>query len=415
MSLTSDLGGFRLFALGALLAGTMTASNLMQFALGALAPVFASELSLSRSLLGALITAYYVAAAVFSLLAAGVADRVGGRRAVVGLLLLAAVGFVAVAAAPTYGWLVAGVGLAGAATAMSNPTTNAALSRGDYGEWHGTLVGVKQAGVQIAAFIAGAALPPLALAVGWRSALLGCAAIGLALLPLVTMVPADAGAGARADAEGGEDPSPHRFPSVVRYLASYAFLMGAGMATVTTYLVLYAHERAGLGQGTAGMLLAVVGISAVVARIAWATVAGRLRGGWRTGLVGMAAAAVAGIALFVAGAAATWSLWAGAIVIGFSGSSWTAVAMLAVIDVVPASRVARASGHVLAGFYTGLCITPPAFGAIVDVTGAYWPAWGLTAAAFVAATALSWTSLHRFGSRNRARDLGSSGRRHPQT
>lgn len=398
MSLRSPPSGTRLFGLGALLAGAMAASNLMQFALGALAPVLAADLDLSRSLLGALITTYYAVAAGLSLLVGRWIGRVGGRRAVAGLLLVAASAYVATAAAPTYGFLLAGVGLAGLATAMSNPITNAVLAGREHGDSHGVLVGVKQAGVQIGAFVAGVALPPLALAAGWRAAMLGCAAVGLALLPLAAAVPADTHAGERGTAaghrdgdRGGDSPA-----SPVRYLVGYAFLMGAGMATVTAYLALYAHEAMGLGQQTAGLLLAVIGAGGVVARIAWAGLAGRLRGGWRAGLLAMAVAAMAGTALFVAaGSAGAWALWVGAVVLGCSGAAWTAVAMLAVIRTVPAQRVARDSGRVLAGFYVGLCLTPPAFGVIVDVTGDYRPAWMLTAIAFAGATGLSSLATRR--------------------
>ena len=404
----------------------MTATNLMQFALGALAPELAADLHLTRSLLGAIMTTYYVVAAVVSLLAGRWIGHVGGRRAVAGLLVVAAAGFAATAAAPTYGWLLAGVGIAGMATAMSNPVTNAVLAGGDYGGRRGTLVGVKQAGVQIGAFVAGAALPPLAFAADWRVALLCCTAVAIVLLPLIAAVPADTRArthvsgstvpaGGRGTVRGDpgdpgdeerardddgrapRDPRDTRDPrSPVPYLVGYASLMGAGMSTVTAYLALYAHEEIGLGQRAAGLLLAVIGIGAVVARVAWPALAGRLRGGWRSGLLAMAGAAIAGIVLFlVADAVGAWALWAGAVVLGCSGSAWTALAMLAVIRTVPAHRVAGDSGRVLAGFYVGLCLTPPAFGAIVDAAGDYRLAWGLTAVAFVAATGLSLRSRSR--------------------
>ncbi|MGH3342323.1 MAG: hypothetical protein ACRDPK_05440, partial [Carbonactinosporaceae bacterium] len=59
------------------------------------------------------------------------------------------------------------------------------------------------------------------------------------------------------------------------------------------------------------------------------------------------------------------------------------------IHVAPPLDTARASGRVLAGFFTGLCGTPLVFGALVDATGAYLSGWALTALMFAAALAIS--------------------------
>ncbi|MGH3327146.1 MAG: MFS transporter [Streptomycetales bacterium] len=379
---------------GVLVTTVMTVTTLMQFALGALGPTLLTELDLSRFGLGALSGVYYLVAAVCSPLLGRLIDRVPARVSITVLLVSAGVAYLLTALAPAYAWLFPGLVLAGAAAAAGNPATNLVLA--DIPPPRGAIVGIKQSGVQVGALIAGAALPPLAVGAGWRAAFLACAVVAALALPMTAWLPRHPRLRDPVPDEGRE-----ALPHAVQRLTAYAFCMGAGMATVTTYLALYGHERAGLAPGPAGLLLAVIGASAVGARIGWSVLAERRRT-THEGIPGALAvmallATTATVLVALAAAAGVWALWLAALVFGFSGAAWNGVAMLTVIHIAPPLDTARASGRVLAGFFTGLCGTPLVFGALVDATGTYLSGWTLTALMFAAAMAVAAGRPRRWG------------------
>lgn len=383
-------------------AGTLTlamgTSSFMAFALGALASLITVDLGLSRSSFGALITAIFVVGSVGSLMAGRLVDVLGGRRVLDGLFTFAAMSFVAAAAAPTYGLLLAATALAGFAAAASNPATNKLVAAHIRPGWQGPIMGVKQSGVQVGAFLAGTLLPPGALVFGWRGMVLASAvlpAIGLTMTRL--FVPPDPPMRSE-DRPGGWVGMWSR----VGWLVSYGFCMGIGVAVLAAYLPLYAYESVGLSVSEAGMVIATVGLVAIVARIAWGYAADSL-----THVSGVLAILGAGsvisqLMVWAASPSLGVLLWVGAVGIGTTASAWNAVGMLAIVKELGVREAGRASGLVQLAFFGGFVVAPIAFGYSVDVTGTYDLGWAAITLSYVAATAVA--VLH--GKRPRATATG---------
>lgn len=361
----------------------MAIATFPQFALGALGPVLVDDLGLSRAGLGSLSTAFFIVATPASSFIGHLGERLGGRRLMGLLFAVATASLVAMAAAPSYPWLLVAVGLGGLAIAASNPSTNALIAGHLPSGRRGAVVGLKQSGVQVGSFIAGAALPGLALAIGWRNTLLLVALLSAAgLAATFAIVPHDAAAASRASAGDGRS-------TVVRWLVPYAFFMGAGVSATTAYLALYANETLGMSEATAGALLAVVGAVGVVARILWGRAAER-RPTVAGPLAALTIAALAAVALvWAATYAGAWLVWPAAVGVGATAAAWNSVGMLAIVRETGGRGTSTASGHVLTAFYAGLLVMPIAFGALVDATGTYSPAWGLTLATLTAALVLT--------------------------
>ena len=368
--------------LGVLLTVAMVVATTGQFGLGALGPFIRADLGLSRAELGLLSFAYYVVVAALSLAAGRLLARSDDRSGLAAIFLLSAAGSTWLAVVPGYWPLFGGLAVAAAAAAISNPVTNRAIV--PYPHAGAALVSVKQSGVPICTALAGSVLPAAAHAYGWRAAFLCCTAVALAGLPLIRMAPPAPPAPPRG-ARGAAARSPAH--TTAGRLTAYAFFMGAGGATVTAYLALWGHERLGLGEATAGLLLSVVGAGGIVGRLLWATLTERAGAAGLTpstvlALLGaVAAAAVLGLlAADGRGTAGVVLAWCCAVLLGLSSLSWNALAMLLVISTTAAETV-RTSGRVLSGFYIGLAITPPLYGMVVDRFG-YGPGWVLTATAF---------------------------------
>jgi predicted MFS family arabinose efflux permease len=384
-------------AFGAIITSAMAIGTVGPFVLSALAPFIIPELGLSRTQFGTFVTFYFLVGAVASPWLGSLVDRVGGWRMVVTLFAVSALSLAMMAAAPGYAVMVVAMAVGGIANGLTNPATNQVINRNVPPGRRGALVGVKQSGVQIGAAVSGFSLPAAALAFGWRPTTLGCAVLALAGVAACWL----ARPGGRAAPPATTDRVPGAAPRAVRWLTAYAVFMGAGIAAVTMYIVLYAHERLGFSETHAGWALAVLGAVAVVARIVWARrVEGRAT---VTGVLTLlAVTSVAGcLLLAVAPATHPVALWVAVVALGASAGAWNSVGMLAIIDGIDGAFTGRASGHVLAGFFAGYLVSPALFGALVDVTGSYELGWVLTAAVFAVALGPSvWR--HRRGSARRA-------------
>ncbi|OJF09751.1 hypothetical protein BG844_35860 [Couchioplanes caeruleus subsp. caeruleus] len=360
----------------------MAASMLVLYATSALAPLFADDLRLDRAAVGLLITTTFAVAAAVSLVAGRVVDLAGPRRSLLVLAAAVAVALVAASFAPGYAWLLAALAVAGMAQALANPATNVLVAAVVPGPHRGTAIGIKQSGVQLAAFAAGVVLPVLGAAVGWQAALRWSAVVPLGLLITVMwLVPRD-----KRPAGGGSwwrwsRPSPW-----LARLMGYSLLLGTGLAAVNTYLPLYAAQGLSLGAGAAGAVLAVFGVSGLVARIGWARVADGMAD--VTAALRWLSLAAAGFAVLVCLAAPVWTplIWLGTVGVGGSATAANAVSMLAVVR--RGGATGHASGLVSLGFFTGFVLGPTLFGLLADA-GGYGPAWLAVAAVFLASAGVA--------------------------
>jgi predicted MFS family arabinose efflux permease len=372
--------------LGLALTVAMCFGNVIQFALGTLGPLLTESLQISHAQLGLLTSTYFVVGMLLSPSMGRAVDRVGGRPMLIGMFVASGLALMAMARAPTYAWVAVAVGGAGIGLAMSNPVTNQLVAvnvpRGE----QGLLMGVKQSGVQIGAFIAGFVLPAGAVYIGWRGVVLATGVVTL-LAPVIVMraVP---GSG-HPISGAAHDSGPARVPPLVWWITGYAVLMGAGLAALITYLPLYAHEVLGLSVPAAGATAGMMGTVGIGARILWARWAERHRS-IPLALVAIAVGSLGSLALLIGAEMGTPALvWLAAVGFGGTTGAWNAVGMLAVVREVDTRVSGRASGRVLSGFYVGLVVSPALFGRSVDLLGAYRPGWIVMGFVFLAAVAVS--------------------------
>ncbi|HEX5579865.1 MAG TPA: MFS transporter, partial [Candidatus Limnocylindria bacterium] len=300
-------------AFGVVLALAMGCGTFAGYAFGVLGPNLIAEFDISRFQLGLLTTAFFLVGGPLSLVAGPATDRFGPRRVMLLAFAVAAAALIGMALAPAYPALLLAAGFAGLALATGNPVTNKLVAVHLPPGTRGLVMGGKQAGVQVGAFLAGAVLAPLAVLVGWRAALGGAAAVPIvALLAALLIVPRDA---APAAGSGAGD-APRALPGGVRWLAVYAFLMGSGVAAVNAYLPLYLVERAGASPELAGAVVATIGLVGIFSRLAWGWGSERMPT-FSLPLLLLGAGAVVAIGLVLAiERVGLWVAWPAAIVFG---------------------------------------------------------------------------------------------------
>ncbi len=370
-----------------LLALAMGAASVAAFIIGTLAPFLIQDLGMSRASLGLLAAGTIAVAAVLSPLAGYLVDRLGGRPMLVLIFAVTTAGLTGMALAGTFGWLLGAAALAGVATALGNPATNQLISEHIPRGVQGTVLGIKQSGVQAAAFFTGLLLPALATALGWRRALVVSALPSvLGLVATFLIIPGTGRAAAPPPAPvpagtGGGAPG-------VAGLTLYGALMGFGVSSVGAYTVLYGVEELGMSAAEGGLALALLGLAGIVSRIAWARRIERGTSAWAA-LVAMALGGSASVALiWVARQVGPWLLLTGALAFGATATAWNAVGNLILIRELPASVAGRMAGVLQGGFYAGFATGPACFGVLVDLTRTYAAGWSMVMAALALAAGL---------------------------
>ncbi|MFJ3633376.1 MFS transporter [Streptomyces sp. NPDC090112] len=358
-------------------------SMLQLFLLGALGPRLVEELGVSATVLGLTTTMGFGVAALLSPAGGRIVDRVGPRRSLVMLLSVSAVALALVGSAPGTGLLLGAVALGGIPQALANPATNKAVLAAVPPERRGAVTGMKQSGVQLGAFAAGLPLAALAGGFGWRAAV--WTAAGAALLAAVwaaRALPADP-APAAAAARASLVPR-----GMVAWLAVFSLFLGAGIASVNTYVALYGTQRLEMGPTAAAGLVAVLGLAGIGGRVGWsrAAVPGRAERlpAW------LAFGALGAAALLGAAASAPVLVWAGVLAIGVFAVSGNAVSMVLVVQRAAPGRAGQDSALVAAGFFAGFAVGPSLFAPFAQ-TGRYGVGWTLVAVEFALAGAVAWT------------------------
>jgi len=370
----------RRWAFTALLFSTMGVGTFIAASLGIIAVVFIADLGISRAQLGFVFAINTVGAAVLSPVVGRITDKIGGRAALIVVALAAAGSFLILGVAGSLIVLAIGSAVGAVAQAGANPATNKLIAEDLPAGAQGITIGIKQSGVQAFIFAGGLIVPSMALAWGRVSAYV--------MLAVVSVIVAITGAWFLPkqtkdhEARIGSSPS-ESLPAAIWWITAYGFLLGfSGSATVM--FALFTTESLGKSIVVGGAVAAVVGLTAMPARILWARHAER-RHAFRSSLLIISLLAVlASFALLGAGAGYWWLIWVGAVLTGIGPSSWNSVGMLGLIIFAGPRAAGHASGVILFGFLIGLGIGPPLFGWMVDVSGSYTGVWMSSLAAAIA-------------------------------
>lgn len=370
----------------------MGTSTFLGYAFGVLGPDLISEFSLTRSQLGLATTVSFVIGGFGSIWAGRFVDQIGVRKITILVMAIVAVSLFLISITTNYLVILALSAFAGITLAFGNPITNKVIAHEIPTRVRGAITGVKQSGVQLGASAAGFILAPLVVAFGWRAGLAFTVLIPiLALSFTLRFVP-------NRPVESNQKLQKNKLPRPVYLIAIYGFFNGAAISCLTAYLPLYFVESLNFSLSQAGVLFGTFGIVALLARVFWGWVAGRVDIG-RELLIAMAVIATLGILLISYGSGfSAWVIWIATLLLGITAMSWNSVGMLMVINGVAKNDTGRATGVVLFGFYVGIASSPVLFGFLVDVYKSYEIAWGFVAALFVIST---FSILKKFEINNR--------------
>lgn len=347
------------------------------FLVGGLAVQIADELEFSPAGLGIAVSVYFGVSALASVPAGRLVTRYGPAPTARAGIALAAASLLAVAAlARSFTGLVVILAAGAAANALGQLASNVALAEHVPPGRQGFSFGIKQSAIPVSTLLSGAAVPAVALTLGWRWAFVVAAGLALTALPLVP--PDGRGRQRRARRRDGERAT----ASLV--VVGVAATLAAGAANALgTFLVDSAVAR-GLAPGLAGLTLTLGGVVCMAGRVVGGWLADRRAGGHVGVLAMLLVVGAAGLALLALPSAA--ALVAG-VLLGFGlGWAWPGLLNYAVVQLNPLAP-ATATSITQTGVYAGGCVGPLVFGPVAAHAG-YPEAWLTAAAAMLAAAAL---------------------------
>src|SRR5262245_57698505 len=361
-----------------------------------LSPFLLDALHLSRAQAGLLLPAVYLGGVLMSLPAGWLTDRLGVRtalgagQALIGVLVLIA------ALASELVVLLACLVIAGFGFSVLNPSTGKAVVESFPPRRRGLAMGIKQTGLTLGGLAGALALPPVALAAGWRAALATGGVLALASAAVTLMLyrsPA-----APTDAATATWPRLSelrvflRRPGVIVVFVS-GLALSVAQSSVLAHLALYARETFALSPVAAGQMLALAQAGGTVSRLAWGAISDRFFGGRRrpgvvlNALVGSSAYALLALGdrVPIAGLAPL------AIIAGVGAFGWVGLYFALVAEIGGARYAGLLTGVAVAFAWSGVLVGPPIFGLLVDRTGSYaWPWLGLASIGIAVAAMLPW-------------------------
>jgi MFS family permease len=344
-----------------------------------LAPEIAREFAMETRWIGVFVGIVY-AGAMFSSLASGsFIERHGSIRVSQVCVVFCAIGACVCALAPVDApaLLALAAVVLGAGYGPITPASSQLLQRTASPSRMALTFSIKQTGVPAGAALAGALLPALSIAIGWRTAFAAAGAFGIAIIaasqPIRARLDMDTLAPRAFSLAGIFAPlALLRQSRPLLELALLSLVYSATQVCLVSFLVVHLTESLHWTLVSAGFALTAATVGGVAGRIGWGFVADRwLRPRSALSAIGLLAGAC-GVGMTLAtpqwpapaiiGLAALF----GATAIGWNGVQLAEVARLAPPGT--AGKVTGASGFVT---FAGVVIGPPSFALLASLTGSY--------------------------------------------
>lgn len=368
--------------------------SLSILAVAPLSPFLLDALALSRVEVGLFLPAAYLGGVLMSLPAGWLTERRGVRASLVAAqVVTGAMVLVAALWADLAAILICLV-IAGFGFAVLNPATGKAIVDWFPSRERGQAMGIKQAGLTLGGVASAAVLPPLAVALGWRSAF--AMAGGAALVSALLLATLYRDPPVRAVAPAAP---PNRFADVGPFLrrpgVMVVFLCGLALSLVQSgvlaYLVLSMRDTFGLAVIDAARLLALAHLGGAAGRLGWGVISDRLfEGRRRPGLTINALIAVGALGTLALGPALPAALLPPvAVIAGVAAFGWVGLYFALVAEIGGARAAGLLTGVAVIFAWGGVLVGPPLFGLVLQATDSYRVAWlALAVAALAVAIAL---------------------------
>ena len=373
-------------------------TSLAATATSVLAPEIGRDLGLAPKLVGVFVGMLYAGAMTASLASGGFVERYGAIRVSQVSVVLCTAGLALMVAYATHPTvllpvLVLAPFVIGLGYGPITPASSQILARTAPPARMALTFSIKQTGVPIGAALAGALLPALAVSLGWRTAFVAVAVIGIAIAVVAQLARRSLDAhrvpGRALSIAGVLAPLQQvlRTPAL-RELVTSSFVYAALQVCLMSFLVIYMTESLGYSLVAAGFALTAANLGGIAGRILWGAIADLyVAPRALLGLLGVVSGLCAWIAVLFSAAWPPAALVAVCVIFGMTAIGWNGVQLSEVARAAPAGEAGSVTGG--AGFVTfgGVLVGPPTFALVSAMTGGYRCAFALFGALALASGA----------------------------
>lgn len=287
---------------------------LVFFAVATLGSALPEQLNPTPARLGWLAASYFLPAALLSAQAVNFVQKRGTRQGLILVFLITAAALLVTSALPGLGGACMGMALGGVALALAQPAARLAAMAHTDATTRPLVMTMAQAGLPMAAILAGVVLPPQAGYQGWQAALPTWVPVALFLVLLVRVwIPSDDqndGVLPRRGLSETDQQPPWR-------LAAIDALVGVVFSCCALWLGIYAHQLAMPANGITALMISLGGAGLVALGLA-AWLEERTARPERVPGMMMLGAAAALLLLPMANQEQRWPLWLAAAGIGLT-------------------------------------------------------------------------------------------------
>lgn len=350
------------------------------------------DMGLSFTELGLLMTMMYVVSAAMQTPSGFLVDRIGGRKVLIGGLLLQCTGVLLIGLAPNYWMMALAAMLSGAGNAVFHPADYAILNARVSSPRLGHAFSIHGMGGSIGWAVAPFLVLGMAGPLGWRGALLGAALLGFLVTALIIAQKdidthahrrpaADSATGTATDS-ASDVASSAAAPGwkvllTLAVVMSFLFLMfnAAGVIALQSFLIPASMQLFEMPQILAASALTAFFVGSGTGMVAGGFVVSRTQ---RHGLVCAAALVIAASLVAFLGTAmlpaSTLPMMMG--LCGFSLGVVSPLRDMIIRDIAPDNARGRVYGFVYTGMDIGSLFSPAMFGWVLDHGQPQWVYFG---------------------------------------
>ncbi len=359
--------------------GAMFAMQVMMSMAGLAAPVFAvrlaADLGISAGWVGLYMSAVFVVAMFSGVLGGGAVLRLGAVR-VAQICLVVAAAALALMCLGEVVWVVLAALLIGLAYGPPTPASSHILARTTPPHLMPIIFSLKQTGVPAGGALAGALVPLMVLAWGWRGAAIAVALAALALALVLQPIRA------RFDADRDRDHRPARNLAAplrlvlrdpaMRRLSFLAGSYSAVQMSLIAFLVSFLVEYVRLDIVAAGAVLAVAQVAGIGGRIFWGAISGTLVSPrWVLFGLGLVMALVSLVIAGFSPSTPSIVIYAAAAVFGASAIGWNGVMLAELARIAPPGKAGFVTGGSVFITFGGVVLAPAVFSALLALGFGY--------------------------------------------
>ena len=348
-----------------------------------MAPVTGPDLGVPPAWIGYYIAIVYLGSMMGSVIGGGLVARFGPIRVSQVALALCLAGLACTAASSLMPLVAVGAFFVGLGYGPTTPASSQILVRATPSSLFSLTFSIKQTGVPLGGALAGALVPTLILAFGWRwsAVAIGVACVAGALLLQPTRRLYDTGLNASAPISLRSVFAPigmvTRDPKLVE-MAIVSFVFGGVQITLVAYLVTFLTDAFAMTLVLAGFVMSASQLASVVGRVLWGLVADHLFS--RRTMLGLLGAGMGLCALSSLTAGPQWPLWllfVYATVFGTTAVGWNGVFLAEVARLAPPGQTGQATGGCMFFTFLGVVVSPPLFSLVLGAGGSYAVAYAI--------------------------------------